>query len=65
MFIVIYLIQMIFRKLLTSLPFVGHASLKATTFRMIQKVIGAPRAKLQFVLVVHLQWMCGEKVVMH
>jgi hypothetical protein len=32
---------------------------------MIQKAPSVPRAKLQFVFVVHLKWMDDEKVAPH
>jgi hypothetical protein len=65
MFIVISLIQLDFLKTFDPPPFVGHNSLKPTMFCMILKAPSVPRAKLQFVFVVHLQWMDDEKVVMH
>jgi hypothetical protein len=64
MFITISLIHLDFSRTFDPLPFVGHISLKPTPFCIIQKAPGVPKVKLQFVFVIHLQWMHDE-VVMH
>jgi hypothetical protein len=61
----ISLIQLDFFKKFEPLPFVDHISLKPTLFCIIQKAPSVPKVKLQFVFVIHLQWMQDEEVVMH
>jgi hypothetical protein len=66
MFIAISLIQLDFLELLTPSLLLTISHSNQPHFALSKKLApGVPKVKLQFVFVIHLQWMRDEEVVMH